>query len=779
MSAEKLKPSVEDHGRRVFLRALFLRASPGELIELRRFVGWPRQQWFPATPEGIEAACRAAAEWGRDVYFGAWPRTREGGTAGDVAGHVMSLFCDVDGSGVTLPQALAPSIVVASGRPGHRHLYWLLKEPIPLEEARRRVKAIAAMLGGDQNATDAARVLRLPGCVNTKPEANGAVCEVTFCDPSLTYALEQVDAALSGYLQPAPEPTVRSLRPPEACLPPSTEQVQAVTALLIPQWRREKRHALALAVSGYLACVGWPQDAVERVLREVCKQAADSETLDRLRACSDTYERAAAGAPVEGWSALRSLLSEADLTVLEDAARLSQRQLSSALVAGQVVAEGSTGTTEEPYATRGAPWPAPLRATAFHGLAGDFVRAIEPHSEADPAAVLLSFLVSFGNTAGRRPHFVAEGTRHYTNLYCILVGETAKSRKGSSWSQVRRSFESVDPDWVRDRIASGLSSGEGLIWAVRDPIERREAVRERGRVVDYQSVIDDAGVQDKRLLVTEQEFASTLRVMGREGNTLSAVVRTAWDIGNLRALTKNSPAKATGAHISILAHITRDEVLRHLDATEAANGFGNRFLWLCVKRSKCLPEGGRIHEVDFAPLVRQLREAVDFATGVDEMTRDEDARALWYEVYPDLSAGLPGLLGAITARAEAQVMRLACVYALLDMSPLVRRAHLEAALEVWRYCHDSARFIFGEALGEPVADEILRALHAADDGLTRTDINNLFGRNRSASQITRALSQLLEHDLVRFRREPPADGRGRATERWYASAGESVTKKTK
>jgi hypothetical protein len=86
----------------------------------------------------------------------------------------------------------------------------------------------------------------------------------------------------------------------------------------------------------------------------------------------------------------------------------------------------------------------------------------------------------------------------------------------------------------------------------------------------------DHGVSDKRLMVLEAEFASSLRVLGRDGNTLTAIIRQAWDPGDLRGLTKNSPAEATGAHISIIAHITRDELPRYLDSTESGNGFGNR-----------------------------------------------------------------------------------------------------------------------------------------------------------------------------------------------------------
>ena len=49
------------------------------------------------------------------------------------------------------------------------------------------------------------------------------------------------------------------------------------------------------------------------------------------------------------------------------------------------------------------PWPEPMQETAFHGLAGEIVREIEPHSEADPAAILAQFLAGVGNAVGRAP----------------------------------------------------------------------------------------------------------------------------------------------------------------------------------------------------------------------------------------------------------------------------------------------------------------------------------------------------------------------------------------
>jgi Bifunctional DNA primase/polymerase, N-terminal/Protein of unknown function (DUF3987)/Primase C terminal 1 (PriCT-1) len=392
-------------------------------------------------------------------------------------------------------------------------------------------------------------------------------------------------------------------------------------------------------------------------------------------------------------------------------------------------------------------WPT-LDEDALHGVAGEYVRAIEPHSEVDPVALLVQYLISFGNVIGRSPHFMAEADRHAMNLYGVLVGQTAKARKGSSWGHIRKSFAMADEEWARERTLSGLSSGEGLIWAVRNPVETVQPIKEKGQVTGYQSVQIDAGVKDKRLLIIEHEFASALKVMGREGNTLSAVIRTAWDTGDLSTLTKNATNHATGAHVSIIGNITGPELLRTLDSTEMANGFANRILWLCVRRSKLLPEGGRM-DVDMSTLNERLKQAIDYAKAVGEMHRDDQARGLWREVYPTLSEGKPGLLGAITARAEAQVMRLASIYALLDRSNTIRVEHLRAALALWQYAEASVRYIFGDRVGDTLADTILDLVRSAGkDGVTRTALSNALSRNQPADKIHASVRLLTDAGLI-------------------------------
>jgi len=413
-------------------------------------------------------------------------------------------------------------------------------------------------------------------------------------------------------------------------------------------------------------------------------------------------------------------------------------------------------------------WPPPLAEAAYYGLAGKFARAVEPHTEADPVALLGQFLVASGNIIDRSVCFRVEATTHYLNLFKCLVGDTAKARKGTSLDHTINVAKAADFTWVT-RIMSGLSSGEGLIWVVRNPIIKKEAIRDqktRKFTGEYEEVEFDQGVSDKRLLVVEPEFASVLRLLNREGNILSTVMRQAWDGDDLRTLVKNSPAVATGAHISVIGHITQDELRRHLTESDAASGFGNRFLWLLVRRSKSLPRGGKIHEVDFGPIIKELQASIAFARSMGEIDFDADADGIWREVYPQLSEGKPGLVGALTARAEAQVMRLAAIYAVLDRSRLIREEHLLAALALWDYAEASASKIFGRALGNPIADTILGALQNAPEGLTRTEIHYLFGRNISAERIQTALQLLLRNNFVFVIK---VETNGRPTEIWRAA----------
>jgi hypothetical protein len=401
-------------------------------------------------------------------------------------------------------------------------------------------------------------------------------------------------------------------------------------------------------------------------------------------------------------------------------------------------------------------WPEPLDDAALHGRSGDFVRLVDPHTEADPAALLVSFLIAVGNAVGHGPYFEIGADRHGANLNAVVVGSTGEARKGSSLGWVRKVVRLADPSWGEREIGN-LGSGEVVIWEVRDQITKAAK--------DGALEIVDPGVADKRLFIAEEEFASVLRVAGRGGNVLSPILRKAWDTGELRHGVKNSPARASGAHVSMVGHITPEELRRELTDTEQANGFGNRILWICAKRSKLLPRGGSLVPSDLEDFALSLEVSLDRARGVSEVKHDGGFWDLWDSVYEDLSRPRPGLIGAILGRAAPQVRRLALIYALLDSVSLVTRRHLEAALAVWAYAEDSARVIFGDATGDPNADAILRALRRSPGGMTRWQINDILGGHRKSGEISRALEMLSETELAYSEREPTG---GRPAERWYA-----------
>jgi hypothetical protein len=428
-------------------------------------------------------------------------------------------------------------------------------------------------------------------------------------------------------------------------------------------------------------------------------------------------------------------------------------------------------------------WPK-IDSHAFYGIAGEIANKADPHSEADKVATLVQLLVAFGSMTGRSAHFVVGATRHYLNLFAALVGPTAVGRKGTSWDVARMILRGFDPVWNDTRIQSGLVSGEGLIYHVRDARTEEHKAKApsngsngkpknpwtTGADPRFDTVVVDPGVKDKRLLVIETELSRTLKAMNRESNTLSDVIRQAWDSGDLRILAKNHPAVATGAHVSIIGHVTQADVRKHLTETDSANGFANRFAWVAVRRSKELPEGGNLYNVDWSDINRRMRPIVDAARECGTMQRDPGARKIWQSVYQELSSGKVGLLGAVLSRAEAQTMRLACLYALLDGSVAIRAEHLTAALALWDYCEQSARLVFGDALGNADAEKLLGALKTSPEGLTRKQITvDVFCKNKKREAINTLLSDLLTQGMID--RVTEAKILGRPVERWRIGRG--------
>ena len=383
-----------------------------------------------------------------------------------------------------------------------------------------------------------------------------------------------------------------------------------------------------------------------------------------------------------------------------------------------------------------APWPAPPADEAYHGVLGDIVRAVTPVTEADPVAILGSLLAYAGACMGHG-RSLYQGSTQTANLFITLVGDSSTGRKGTASSIARDVMDLAYPEW-KTLIVAGLGSGEGLIGHLKK--------------------MEQAEGQEHRAIVTESEFGRLLTVMAREGSTLSPVVRDAWDGVPLGRFLAREQSLVMWHHVSISAHVTVIELRQKLTNTDAANGFANRFLWLAVRRTKLVPFPQSPKDL-VRPYASDLRKAIDAAQTPGTLDWSPVAADRWEELYT-ASATRPryGMLGALLARGEAQIARLALLYALLDRGSEVGAQHLAAAEALWAYVERSATHIFGQSTGDRHADALLTYL--AEGPIEWMEARKALGL-RYASEMDESVGLLVSlglADVVTVKKE----GRGRS-----------------
>jgi hypothetical protein len=412
---------------------------------------------------------------------------------------------------------------------------------------------------------------------------------------------------------------------------------------------------------------------------------------------------------------------------------------------------------------------------AFHGLAGEVVRLIEPETEADPNILLILFLVIAGSMFGRRAWFRRSAQRHYPNLFVAVVGRTSKGRKGTATAAIKFFFDAVDHAFIKKKWVSGMSSSEGLIDEIHDPRYMRTKIPD-SKPPEFEDREVDPGVGDKRLLVNEGELAGPLAAMQRDGNKLSETIRDAFDSNDLRSMTKRDKTSASNPHISIIGNITPQELSMQMKTVNMFNGFANRFLWAASERSKTLPEDGDWEKLErsaaFGDLVKQFRDVYETTTVANdpydigggskvtgEIALSDEAQEIWGRngddggMYANLEIEKHGMHEIITQRAPVMVLRLALVYCLLDGCNEITADHIMAAGDVWRYCDDSARLFFNgrDDLGNPHATKILRLIQKAQvEGrdVSRTEVSKLFSNNVDADTIGSAIELLLANKKI-------------------------------
>jgi len=382
-------------------------------------------------------------------------------------------------------------------------------------------------------------------------------------------------------------------------------------------------------------------------------------------------------------------------------------------------------TPKEPGASPPSTTPT-LRPAAFCGLLGRTARQLAAETEADEASVLLSLLVAWGNVVGPTYRMSLGSGSVGTNLYVAVLGRTG-SRKSEGLNAGHAFFHPVIPGWSPQHVLSGLSSGEGLI----------------------QHLVTHAGEpSDVRLLIKLSEFGRLLRISQRGGETLSMVIREAWDGGALQSPRVKDPVGVDTSHVSVIANITPEELAAETQPQDWSNGLINRFMLCHNESSKELPLGGEF-EATAEPLRQQWAAVWASLPPPERMTLTPEAAAQWGSLYHQIRERQRQ--GACPPRLDTHILKLSMVYALADAATTVRLEHLAAGACIGEYHTEVLRrFQHLSRTGNDLADAIWWWFADHPDATpTRTEIQRraCSGHTRSHA-LTTALQILVDHHLV-------------------------------
>lgn len=380
----------------------------------------------------------------------------------------------------------------------------------------------------------------------------------------------------------------------------------------------------------------------------------------------------------------------------------------------------------------------------LYGDAGKLIQKAAQFNESHPAGMLVDFLVSLGSIIGRGPYFNISATKHFTNEFMVRVGDSSKSRKGTGRDAIDQVLKLVDARWYSDRVTSGFGSSEAIINLIRDPIVESK-FNPRTKTFENTTM---PGIADKRLCVREGELASILVLAGKAESRADIVLRDGWDGKPLRNIVKgrgkdgfSNSNKCEEPHLSISADTTIHELRQKMPAGADENGFGNRFLYVFVYRVKDCPQGSP--EWDWTQEILNFQQVVQFARTVKHVSMSKSARQWWNDNYSKFEhEGPEGLAGKMTRRAAAHIRRIAMLYALIDLTDQIELEHFHAAEKLWRYCEDSASFIFGGATREQL--RILNWIEQRGSASFTQLREELYHRHRLAADIRADVDQLVK-----------------------------------
>lgn len=398
----------------------------------------------------------------------------------------------------------------------------------------------------------------------------------------------------------------------------------------------------------------------------------------------------------------------------------------------------------------------------LYGIFGEFGKAAAKNTEVNPYAAAINLMAYLSACFGRGVYFYIANDVHHVRLYILHIGRSSRGQKGGAHSllnrvidEIQRRHGSSEESLLPNRHTGGLSSKEGLARLIHDGYK--------------QGKDESPAITDKRLFIRESEFANVMQQAARNGNTLSAGLRDAWDGIGIQPATKHQGIWASNPHIAISGACTPTELLTLTSKNDVSNGFLNRFIIFWGERTKLVPFPESTAPDVVSKLATKIEAIIQFAKGdyawdanpvysrenTRQITFSNKAKALYASLYmqtfPKYNDGEN--VAALLERKAPYLMRMAALFALSDLTLTVDEQHITAAYEWVKYWRESVKYIFNDAAAEiKIAEtgnhaaKIVSYLASMGAGYkaSRTELSiKVFKRHLSSTQLDDALNTLI------------------------------------
>jgi hypothetical protein len=366
---------------------------------------------------------------------------------------------------------------------------------------------------------------------------------------------------------------------------------------------------------------------------------------------------------------------------------------------------------------------------AWHGLAKAYREAVASSTEASDTYHLGAFLASAGLILGRSVH-VRMGGKVYPNLYVVLVGQSGGARKTTAMQFGLELAEAAYPDV---HVIRSVDSSEGLIQALGNPQTRpdeRHSAPAVVRLAEFRSLLDKSAMEGLRNIIP--------------------TLCDAYDCpARLEVNTRANPVSAKEPFLSILAGTTQSW-LEKLRMEDVEGGLGNRIMFYPGQPKSRIPKPPDHHGPLWNRLVRELRELHDYwkRDADAELRFSREADPQWESYYRALGDAREDdeVIRVLRERDHLHCIKTAMIWAALDKSTTIELRHLDAAILLTDYLHQSLLYLFqgfGKSRWKKDEERLIEAVRAAGErGIRTRELQRRFHR-MSAEHLHRHLRWLV------------------------------------